>query len=1106
MKRSPSALACRFLAVILSALSTALFVDAAHPTPTLHMRAQRLEGARALTAGAPLEESINGGQSHRYTLSLERGQSLYTAVDPWGVDLAVTLSDPAGKKLAETSGSGDDGGPLLLSLIAEESGAYILEVSARSPSATKGGYRITLEGPHAASKRDRGRLAAFELLMSGRRRAEEGDLNLSAAKYEEARSAFSAAQDRFGEAVALQHLGSSLAALESLDKAVTRLNESVELWRELGDRRREAATLKALARAYDGIGEQEKAARALDQAVGLARALDDRRSEADLLFFGATELTTDQDQRTLDGLLQALAIYRDLGDKESEAFVLNSIGGFYFNLAEREAAANYFSQTAAALAALGDRRTEAFVLRNVGQALKEAGQYVQALDYMGRALGFFRDAIPHQHATTLTLIGEVYELMGEREKALEHYNQALAIRNEIKHPAQPVAYPRLLLDFARLHGQRGERDRALEFLGETLARIPDNPYANQRAMYMREAGVLYNSLGEGRKAVELFRESLGIDRSIAAKGSEAETLAALARAERDMGQLAEAREHVEAASRIAESHRARYDDYHLRAAYTASVQRYYELLIDVLMRLDVKSPDSGSAAAAFEASERKRARSLLDLLAEGRIEVRGGADPELRARERRLGQRLNASAARQSELLSGKHTPEQASAVTSEISLLTSEYQQTQADIRRKSPRYAALTQPAPLTLKELQRDVLDEETLLLEYALGDEQSYLWAVTRDAVKAYELPKRAEIEAEARRVYELLTARNRRRPGESVAQRQAEVARADRDYEEAASRLGKTVLGPVLPLMGSRRLLVVADGALQYVPFAALPKPGAAAPGLLVVEHEVVSLPSASVLAVMRHETQGRKPAPRTVAVLADPVFDASDPRIKSPAGGRLTAKDAPDSTSGRERALRAFGLADERGTLSRLPFTREEADSIMSAVPAGEGMKALDFKASREAATAAELARYRVLHFATHGVLNTEQPALSGLAFSLFDEKGRPRDGFLRLHEVYNLNLPAELVVLSACQTALGRDVRGEGLLGLTRGFMYAGTRRVAASLWKVNDSATAEMMGHFYREMLGKGKSPAAALRAAQLEMLRRKPSQAPYFWAAFVLQGEYR
>jgi CHAT domain-containing protein len=206
------------------------------------------------------------------------------------------------------------------------------------------------------------------------------------------------------------------------------------------------------------------------------------------------------------------------------------------------------------------------------------------------------------------------------------------------------------------------------------------------------------------------------------------------------------------------------------------------------------------------------------------------------------------------------------------------------------------------------------------------------------------------------------------------------------------------------------------------------------------------------------------------------------------------------------RPLRDFGLLDERGALARLPFSREEAGAVIRAAPAGSGLEALDFSASREAATSAELSQYRVVHFATHGLLNTEQPALSGLVFSLVDEKGAKRDGFLRLHDIYNLNLPAELVVLSACQTGLGKEIRGEGLVGLTRGFMYAGAERVTASLWKVDDGATAELMGRFYREMFAGGRSPAAALRAAQAEMLKQKRWRAPYYWAAFVLQGEYR
>ncbi len=192
--------------------------------------------------------------------------------------------------------------------------------------------------------------------------------------------------------------------------------------------------------------------------------------------------------------------------------------------------------------------------------------------------------------------------------------------------------------------------------------------------------------------------------------------------------------------------------------------------------------------------------------------------------------------------------------------------------------------------------------------------------------------------------------------------------------------------------------------------------------------------------------------------------------------------------------------------IPRLPFTRREAEAILAVTPASEGMKALDFRASRQTAISPDLAQHRIVHFATHGLLNSEHPELSGVVLSLVDEQGKPVDGFLRLHEIYNLNLPAEMVVLSACQAALGKEIKGEGLVGLTRGFMYAGAPRVVASLWKVNDVATAELMKRFYSGMLKENLRPAAALRVAKVAMWKQKRWHSPYYWAAFELQGEWK
>ena len=310
-----------------------------------------------------------------------------------------------------------------------------------------------------------------------------------------------------------------------------------------------------------------------------------------------------------------------------------------------------------------------------------------------------------------------------------------------------------------------------------------------------------------------------------------------------------------------------------------------------------------------------------------------------------------------------------------------------------------------------------------------------------------------------------------------------------------------LLQPAASQLKGKRLLLVGDGVLQYVPFAALPAPNSAG-RLLVLDHEIINLPSASVMAVLRQETSGRQRAAKTLAVLADPVFQNNDPRINE--GG----KNAPAKSQPETQSTEAYRSAKESGLDSfvRLRFTRQEADEIAQFAPADKRLEALDFAASRANATSAALDQYQIVHFATHGLINNRHPELSGIVLSLVDEKGKPQNGFLRLYEIYNLKLSADLVVLSACQTAVGEEIRGEGLLGLTRGFMYAGAPRVVATLWQVDDRATSELMKRFYQKMLGEGLRPAAALKAAQVSMQTDKRWSSPHYWAAFTLQGEWK
>jgi CHAT domain-containing protein len=515
---------------------------------------------------------------------------------------------------------------------------------------------------------------------------------------------------------------------------------------------------------------------------------------------------------------------------------------------------------------------------------------------------------------------------------------------------------------------------------------------------------------------------------------------------------------------------------------------------------------------ALLASERARARALLDSLLEEKISTDRHPSAKLLAQEQDLLRALDQKAEYQMRLLAGEHTNEEAEKLAQEIRALTMAYQDVRSQIRATNPRDATLTQPEKLQAEDIMGLVKNEDTVLIEFALGDEESYVWVVSAERIASYELPDRSTIERSARKVYELLTVRQTLRE-RSLPETEAKFREADADYLKQSALLSNMLLGQAADRLGSRRLLIVADGLLNYIPFAALPVPQPSPASTVVAEseplllrHQVVGLPSALTLIALRSEKIHAQGLSRTIAIVADPVFDKDDPRVNAIDGDRKEPATGTDENVYLSNVLRSLNDDPNSSVVGRLPFTLREAKAIMAVTPPGQGMIAAGFAATKDWVESEEMKDFRIIHFATHGLMNSEQPELSGIILSLVDENGRGRKGYLRLPDIYNLELSTGLVVLSACRTGLGKDFRGEGVVGLTSGFMYAGAKSVVASLWKVDDEATAELMRHFYTAMLRDGLPPAEALNTAKLELRKQERWRSPFFWAAFVLQGEYR
>ena len=1107
---------------------------------------------------------------HLFGVSMEAGQCASLTLRRLAVDLLVTVRAPGQGVLTSYESPAGPQSPIALSIIAPASGVYTLEVRPVEKWAAAGRYEIRLESLRHTEAVDEKRLAAQRKVAQGRSQQlidTDESRRAAIASYEEALALWREVGDPVEEANTLHFIAQTHKASGKIDfdKAVERYTQALALRPLEEDSQARAYTLLGLAEVHLDLSNPANSLPYFEEALKLFKAVNNQRGQAAALYgMGLAKARRREMPAALKDYEQALHIYRDTEarDRHEEARTLHAIGGAYDVQGEPEHALEFFQRalegwrdtgdlaragnTYSSIAKLehdrgdwqaaldnydkalelyargeeaaergqsGIRRTRASTLYNLAFTYAALGDYEKAFDLLKQSLGL-RDN-PAGRGITLMMTGYVHALADEPQQALESCRQALPLQEEAGDPRKSQTFTVMGIAHAAL----GQHKTALDFYNRALEIQQDKnrPDPQAEAITQGRRGDSLAALGANEEALAAYGRARELWREFKDRNGEALALTGMARVERKRNNLTAALKYVGDAIAAIEPLRANVTSQQLRVSYFAKKVDYYELYIDLSMRLGQGGADTALTAAAFEASERTRARSLLDVLSHARVEAGRKADPELAAltdKYRQLAREIETKKSLREQAPKEK-TARAAAEPDVQISGLNTELESVEAQIRARYPRYASLMYPRPLKAAAVQQ-LLDDDTLLLEFSLGEERSYVWALTTTELRGYQLPPRSEIEATAQRLLELLKA-GQHLPHDSAAQQRARMAQAEAAFWPQAATFSKTLLGQSASLMKKQRILIVADGLLNYFPFGALPSPDVdAATGKnsplasltntpLIKEHEIVNLPSASVLSVLR-QTAPRGQSLKSVAIFADPVFEKDDPRIRAVARAQGAATLAGNHST-LDRALRNLDDALDASKLPRLPATRQEARDIMSVAPPASSMEATGFQANREQATSPKLGQYSIVHFATHGIVNEKNPELSGVVLSLYDEQGRfHEEGFLSLNDIYGLNLPADLVVLSACRTGLGKEVRGEGLIGLTRGFMYAGAARVMASLWKVDDEATAELMKRFYQKMLKDGMTPTTALRAAQTSMLEQRRWSNPYYWAGFILQGEPR
>jgi len=1023
------------------------------------------QAAAALPAEPlPLKQALTGplvpGQTAVYTVTMEIDQFLRVEVTEEAMDVHLYLCGPGGEGVDRDSIWVPEV-PEELSAVAWEAGKYRLLVHGGS-----GRFQIRTKALRPATPRDRYRVEAERLSYTALTVWKEGKrVPRFVETMHSAAVLWGYLGDEAREAEALYWVASA-EDLPTGDAAEAyRLFERIlPVWQAEGPAEREAETLRRLGLHLLDQGTPQEARERFDQAMAAWGQVQDPKTRG--VGEGATyqalgrQLYEQGELRLAQTAFRQALVLRKQHASDSVGVTLLSLAPVLHALGEPHKAVDVVDE---AINKYGEASSAAY--NNRANVLGQMGAFVEAREGFTRALEIVREEGDRgREAVTLNNLAWVREMLDEYDEARKEYREALNISRELGDRDLEAT---ILTSLGRVATDLEEWEEASRLLQEALPLRSGNLRGeaitrHDLAKVQIQKGELSAAEDNLDRALELALETG--DRLTEARALSRQGLLAGAR-----GQYSEGLVLSQRALDLVESERGVLPRRDLKAHQTAIRLRFYENHLSLLFDAHRQNPSSGYRAQAFALSDWLRARNLIDLIRESGVDLDQDLDPELRREERDLRWELAEADYRRTTLQAQKANPAQVRKLEREIGELVTGLRQAREAILRANPAYAEQVRPEPLSLGTVQQSILGPGDVLVEYFLGVERGFVWVVTPTTFTMAPLPPRRHIET--------LVTRYRR------------ALRADIVEErKLGAQLADGLIKPILPALLGKRLIVVPEGALHQLPFSALPIPDAAAAGrsrrLLVDSFEVTSAPSATLIAALRRRDAARATTFLRVAIFADGVYGWDDPRRPATGGAN------PRGSTG-------WGPLDD---------SLQEVAALRALVPEEQRLEALGLSASKEAFLQLSPGEFKIVHVAAHGEVHPQRPELSRLVFSQFSKTGEPVDGDLRFAEIYDLSLRTDLVVLSACETALGQQIRGEGTVGFTRGFLHAGARRVLSSLWKVSDAATAELMRRFYGYHLGEGLPAPTALRQAQRSMRGERAWENPEHWAGFVLHGEWR
>jgi CHAT domain-containing protein len=764
------------------------------------------------------------------------------------------------------------------------------------------------------------------------------------------------------------------------------------------------------------------------------------------------------------------------GDARRQAFVQEELAAIYSTEGDSEAAYRAYGEALQALKRLPpEPRMQAAIWVGLSDLYITLGDLARARDSLDQATAIWKTTdYPVGTADTLNNYGDLYLVKGSTREARKYFERGLALAGSIEYERGSIA---LMSGLGDSYLYEHDAVHAEQVLNSALARAKKAQQTDSEMQVHCQLGDLALLKHEVKEAAEQYatcsKEAVAANdvyTRIRAEGG-------LARAALESGALDDGQTHCEQALGMIEATRGQLRNQDLKTSFFASQHAYYDLDIQILERMDKEHPDEGYAWQAFLIAERARARTLLDQVTA--TDTHAEASPALLALyedvQRRM-RRLETSAA----LRQGDAQTSQASkSVRAAIERLTvPEHQLHDEIVAADEPNHSA--KPShPLTLEALENALPDRRATLVEYWSGEEASYAWSITPTGIRSFRLPPAAELNRQCLGFRKTLLAAVSPDPTRTAEQRAAMRLAQEEQSRKLGIQLSRNLLPGGMLAPGTTTVFIVADGPIESIPFAALPD-GVKAP---LRDTVFLNEPSATIFSILESNSIASHPMRLAVFALGSTSASAQDGEAQS--------------------ALQSNGR-NHTQELSSLPFAGDEAMMIRATM----GTEATQlFSGTIDQATLQNLNwnEFSIGHFAMHAILNQQYAELSGLALTRERGSGAGSGNFLWYGDVRHLHAKLDLVVLSACNTALGEQVPGEGLRGLTQAFFAAGSQRVLGTLWEVDDQATSEWMRHFYQS-LKKTPSPATALHDAQKAMAADPQWSAPYYWAGFVLAGDWR